>query len=218
MALKKAELLELREKYDIAMSLAREAESHGMYAIAIDRAIEAWPFIDGMMQYCRRFEETEFKSVAAIDMVLRYAPLLFNSAALEKLGAMLKAEKRIDKNASADLAAMLTKARERLWMNHRMFCHLEERPGTRQDMLRTEIGGDQDYWRSAAEAWAAMGLLRREPVSNSYRLTLVTRLGEVVWGKCPNCGDRAQAPKAMFLEALSCTACKKSGEFVFVEA
>jgi hypothetical protein len=101
-----------------------------------------------------------------------------------------------------------------MWDAHRMWNHIEEHPETMQDGLRATLGGHQGRWRSIAEAWEKMGVLRRIPQGGSYRLAFITRLGEVVAAKCPSCGDVLEAPKAMWLEHTECPTCHSSVSFV----
>src|SRR5215203_3861592 len=120
---KKAELEEHRAEYGARIHAAREAERSGMFRAAMEAAVSAWDYIDGMMQYERRYEQREFDSVAAIDLVLKYAPLLFQFESLEKLAALLAQYKRIEKNTAADMGAPLSAARDRMWLNHRLWTY-----------------------------------------------------------------------------------------------
>ena len=103
-----------------------------------------------------------------------------------------------------------------MWGNHSLWDHLERHPEARQDELRTVLGGDQETWRAVAERWEKMGLLRRTPEGGSYRLALITRMGQVVPGKCPTCGEVVEAPKSMFLEETTCPECTQSVQFTIL--
>ena len=99
---------------------------------------------------------------------------------------------------------------------HRLWNYLENNHHTRQDKLSKLFGGNQDRWRYIAERLAIMGLLTRESEGRSYRLNLITRMGEVINGKCPECGAIQEAPKAMFLESLKCPDCGENIFFVML--
>jgi len=217
MAMKKAEKQTHRDRYAALIREAREAERAGLYRLGVEKALATWEHIDGMMQYARQFEKTEFDSVQGIDMILKYAPLLLDFPSLDKLEALLKENRRIDRNTSESLADKLAAARRAMWDNHRLWEHIERKPGTRQNALRQDLGGEQDVWRAVVEAWEKMGLVRRSPEGGSYRLSLSTRLGEVVRAKCPACGEVAEAPKGMFLEETRCPDCSASVRFVFMQ-
>jgi hypothetical protein len=216
MALKKAEMEAHRREYQSRMAEAFSAERKGLYRAAVAAALSAWDFIDGMMQYERKYEERQFASVSAIDMILKYAPLLLDFRCLDRLEGLLEDFKRIERDTSDDLGERLKTARAQMWDNRRLWEHLELHPGARQDELRQVLGNDQEYWRSVCHAWDRMGLLQRIAAAGSYTLTLSTRLGQVISAKCPSCGNRAQAPKAMFLEQLECQKCGTAVLFVIL--
>lgn len=221
MAMKKAELEGHAEGYRAKMSRARHAESRGLYGAAVDAAMEAWEHIDGMMQYERKYRESELSRLEAIDLVLRYAPLLLDGRRLDRLEEFLNECKRVKRDTSLNVGELLSQARSRIWENHRLWTHLEQNPGALQSQTQRAIGGDQSRWRWTIESWEKMGLVNRtpEPEANSYRVSLATRLGEVLSAKCPccgACGAIAEAPKAMFLEAIRCPRCDSEGLFVFV--
>lgn len=205
-----------RDEYYARMERAHAAERDGLYRIAVEWALSAWGFIDGMMQFERRYEKKEFASVVAIDIVLRYAPLLLDSKSLDTLESLLRESKRIERITSDDMGEKLATAREQMWLNHRLWSHLEATPGARQDELRQVLGGEQHYWRDVSEIWAKMGLLKRQPDGGSYRLNFSTRMGELTHGKCPACGKVVEAPKAMFFDDLTCPQCRTSAAFVLV--
>ncbi len=214
----KAEMVDHQQRYYSLMADARVAEQAGMYHVAVKNALASWEHVDGMMQYARRYEKKEFSSVPAIDLILKYAPLLLDFESLDTLERLLKDYRRIEKNTSERLGEKLTSARASLRDTHRLWDHLEWNPGARQDELRRLLGGDQDRWRGMAEAWDRMGLLRREPERGSYRLSLSTRMGEVVPAKCPVCGNVVEAPKAMCLEEMACPECKVFVLFVILSS
>lgn len=218
MAKKKAELAAERDEYDRLLAAARSSLAAGMFQEVVRHSLAALPFVDGMMEYRRRFEDAEFKSVTAIDNILRYAPLIFSQSSLNMLEETLRAQKRIDRNATDDLAGRLAEAKREVWLNHRLWTHLEQSGQARQDELRLTLGGDQEYWRWTCEAWEVMGLLNRSPSRGSYILSLKTRSGEVVRAKCSTCGKAQEAPKAMFFEELACPECRTTCFFVILAA
>jgi hypothetical protein len=214
--MKKAAMEAHHAEYGARMSAARTAERDGLYREAMSHALSAWEFIDGMMQYAKRYEERSVDSVSAIDLVLRYAPLLLDRKSLDTLEGLLKEYRRIERDVEADMGGKLAKARANLWENHRLWAHLETNGDVRQDELRRHLGGEQERWRAVSEAWEAMGLVHRRPEGGSYRVELSTRLGQVVKAKCPRCGKAQDAPKAMFLEELACPKCHRKVEFVLL--
>lgn len=216
--MKKSELEQHYAAYQELVASARLAERDGFYRKAMRLALSSWKHIDGMMQYGTKYEEKEFDTIPAIEMVLKYAPLLLDFENLDALEALLKDCRRIERNTSECLADRLKAARTRMWKNHRLWDHLERNPGTRQDQLRKALGEDQEEWRSVAEDWHKMGLLRRVPEGGSYALTLATQMGEVVKAKCPSCGCLTEGTKGVFLEKMPCPKCTAVGLFVLLGA
>lgn len=212
----KAELEYHDRQYHALMAAAQAAERAGLYRVAVETALTSWKYVDGMMQYERRYENAVFDSVPAIDLTLKYAPLLLDFVSLDKLEILLKECRRIEKNTYTDLGEKLAAARAELWDAHRLWDHLEQNPNCRQDEIRSQIGGKQDRWRAISEGWERMGLLRRHPQGGTYLLALSTRMGEVVSAKCPACGNVSEAPKAMCLEEIACPDCKATVAFVIL--
>jgi hypothetical protein len=214
--MKKVQMEHDRNEYASLMRGARSAMGRGDYREAIDTALSSWPHIDGMMRYEGKYADAEFSSVDAIDLVLKYAPLILDFGRLDKLEELLKDQRRIEKRTSTSLADKLCKARELMWHVHTLWDHLEFHPGTRQDELSRHLGGDQGRWRSLAERLESMGLLSRASDGRSYRLDLCTRMGQLSPAKCPACGGLTEAPKAMLLEETTCPNCRTKVTFVLI--
>ncbi len=198
------------------MGQARSALKDGRHDEAVQIAASSCKYIDGMMQFERKYEDREFSNIEAIDVVLDYAPLLFHSQVLDDLESLLKSQKRIDRDASDDLAGDLSKARTRMWEAYRLWNYIEQNGECRQDELRTALGGNQDQWRSIAESWEKIGLIRRTSESGTYRLSLATRIDAVVMAKCPACGMAVKWTKYKLLDKADCPKCRTKGMFVLL--
>lgn len=214
---KKADLESHCSKHAEIMERVRAYEEKGEILTAIEQAVSAFEHIDGMLQYERRYGESgSLRTVASIDCVLRYAPLLFESESLEAVGELLKSRRRIDRDTEVDLSASVDQSRATMWEAHRLWNYLESVGRVRQSELRKNLGGEQEQWRSMAEMWEKIGLLRRTPDSGSYLLSLVTRLDEPTRGKCHECGVTGKAPKSKLLAPLKCPKCGATGYFVIL--
>jgi len=217
MAKTKAELEFDATRFRHAVSLMRKTHQSGEVLAAIKVAVEACEYADGMMQFEKRFEKRlERKSVETIDYIFRFAPLVFDRASLERVGALLKEQKRIDKVATDDLASDLQQAFELMWDAHRLWKLLRETPGFPQDQLRTQLGGSQDRWRGISEAWEELGLIQRVASSNSYLLSPATQLSGQARGKCSACGATGKASMGAFLDNIICPKCKTKTAFVIL--
>lgn len=217
MAKTKAELEYDRVQHYVVMQEVTTLHDAGEYLKATALAVHAWAFIDGMMQYERRFEQrSEFKSIDSIDYVLNTAPLLFDSRRLVELESLLKRSRRIEKNTSDDLAQRLHKARSILADAHRLWTLLEMEGECRQDQFRTRLGGDQDRWRWIAERWERIGVVERIAEGGSYRVRLATSTEQVMRAKCPSCGVIAKAPKVRLWREQPCPKCQAQVRFVLL--
>lgn len=214
MAMKKAEMEEHRERYHAVIAEARSALEQGDYRKAIELAVSSWEYIDGMMQYERRYEDAQFNSIEGIDIVLQYAPFLLDLQSIDTTESLLKLQRRVEKNTSANMGDRLTKARELVWDAYRMWDLLNRQAEVRQDDLRRLLGGHMDRWRSLAEAWDKMGLVGRIPEHGSYRLSILTRMNEEILAKCPSCGVVVKAAKSKLLVEQACPKCH--GRVLFV--
>jgi len=212
----KEELASDSAQYESLLETARFHLGQGNHLQALDFAILTFPYIDGMMQFGRKYAQREFETIGAIEIVLRCAPLHFVTESLTALHELLTEKKRINKNTQQDLKEKLARAREQLQMAYRLWSHIERHPDCRQDDLRKSLGGDQDTWRSIAEYWASVGVLQRTPESNSYRLRLLTELDDAVVAKCPGCGVSGKTKKSKCLDLVSCPKCKQSVQFVIL--
>jgi hypothetical protein len=173
MAMKKADMEAHYAGYHDALKKAKAAERKGMYRAAMGAALSAWEYLDGMIQYARKYQNQESTHISAIDLVLYYAPLLLDMRSLDKLEQLLEETRRIVRNMLDDLTAKILTSRSLVWDNQRLWSHLDNFPESPQDELATVLGGQQDYWRSVIEAWVKMGLVTRVGDAKSYRVALV---------------------------------------------
>ena len=165
----------------------RRAHDHSLLSKSPwPQAAAAWDYVDGMMQFERRFEDrTEQNSLECVDYALRYAPLLFDGETLNTLSILLQTQKRIDKNTTADLAGDLANATQLMKDAHRLWNHLERHVQVQQDQLRGTLGGEQDRWCWIAEKWESMGFVQRVPNRGSYLISLATSMETVVRQSAP---------------------------------
>ena len=213
--MKKHELAHQYDQYNGIVRQARELEAQGELLAAIASCKQAWPYADGMMQYGRRYEDQEYQSLEAIEIVLKHAPLLFDFESLGELCDLLKLFRRIDKNTEEDLSGRLSGAEELMRAAHKLWNCIENAPGICQDQLRKTLGGDQTQWRTIAEAWETMGVLRRDSIAGSYKLRFSTQMDLPSHAKCASCGSMHEAQKSAFLEKQDCPQCHTRTNFVY---
>jgi hypothetical protein len=211
---KKVELEVAYESYQALILQAREAKKAGQYDRAIDLAMQCWVHVDFMMRYAQKYQDHEFDSLECIDLVLELAPPLFHFEALDKLAALLKEQRRIDKQASADLAGKLAEARARMWEAHRVYAFLEAVPGMSEKRLRETFAKDSARIQGLVAVWETTGLVRRDSDDIESEIELRTTLQMPVQAKCSACGQVRIAPRGNLLSFAHCARCE--GLVVFV--
>ena len=153
MPMKKAEMEAHNLQYDDYMAVAQSAEEHGLFKGAVKAAISAWDFIDGMMQYRAKYADAKFSSIPAIDLVLKYAPLLLDSKSLDRLEQLLRERSaHVPRNTSEDVAEELKAARGqdvgKSPIARISAANSRARTGGVTQDIRVSA---QDHWRSVAE-------------------------------------------------------------------
>lgn len=214
--MKKAEIEAAVESYKAGMIRALEARASGNFAGAVRESMSVWEFIDAKLKHERQ-QSREPNRVAALDIVAECAPAAMDYRSLQSMEEFLEQNKRLAKLADGRPHELLVEARARLWDCHRLWSEIEREPNLLQSSLVDRLGKTAAHWRGIVSDWETMGLLRREPEGSSFRLSLATRLGAIMPGKCPNCGRVEECPKGMLLDTLTCPECDASVSFVIME-
>jgi len=216
MAMKKSEMEDHARQYDVLIGEALAAEEAQQPRLALEKAVACLPHVDGMMRFERKYADAEFESVRAIDLVLKYAPLLFERAALNEVHHLLNDTRLVERHTSHCLADKLHAAQTRMWQAHRLWDHLERNPNCRMDELLDSLSGEEVIWQSFVALWESMELVHRKREGRTYRLSLRTMMSAVVAAKCPSCGYLVNAAKSACLVAKRCPSCASSVMFVIV--
>lgn len=212
----KVEMLAHRDEYHALLKQANASITEGFCARGVELAVSAWDHIDGITQYERKFEKaTEFR-FEAIQIVLRYAPLLFDYSSLKKLDDLVRDQKRLERDSRDDLATALEEARKLMFDASRLWDSLEPQPQTVMSELSSLLGGSPERWQTLINGWAESGLVRHWQENGTTRLALVSRMTDVVRAKCPSCGVVAKAAKLRFLDTQRCPKCGRDVSFVMI--
>lgn len=212
----KVEMEAHRDAYQKFLDKARAALQAGLCQEAVDFAVSSWDHIDGMLQYERKYEGKDSGSIDAIGLVLQYAPPLLDFESLNKLETLLRSQRRLVKHSSVDLGDRLLKASSMMWEAQRFLNYLEKHFTVDEDNLSAVYGGDGEEWHRIAEAWVEMGFVHRVSEKRSHHFSLTTRMDQPILAKCPSCAAVAKAPKAKFLDELTCPKCRQKRAFVFL--
>jgi hypothetical protein len=209
----KAELSAERDKYSELLAQAKFAELNNDVVRAVELAVESLPYIDSMMQFERKYEKRTFDRIEAIDVILKFAPLLLDLRALNALDETLKTQKRIDKNADADLAADWASARKTLLGAWAVWTCLETPAAKERSDVKIHLLDRKTVGR-IIEHWVRWGLVQRDLVDGRLTAKLSTNLSETVACKCSDCGAVARAAKSMLLSEVPCPHCRSTSIFV----
>lgn len=214
---KKAELEAHRVEYNQKLGQAKSHFAVGEYSKGTSLALEACNFADAMMQFERKYEDREFKSVESVDLVLRYCPLLLDYRALASLESLLKSQRRIDRNTAVDLAGGLRQAQARLQSVYRLLDSLERKGSASMEEIIVRLGGPQAPWRKLIKELEDIGIIRCTDHGGIGRVSLTTRMSELVHAKCSSCGVIGRAEKRKFLNEINCPKCRTLTLFVMLE-
>lgn len=213
--MKKSEVQAVVEAHRATIYRARSARQGGDYAGAIREATSAWDSVDVVVKY-ERAQDREPNHVPAFEIVTDCAPPMMDFRSLNRLADFLAANKRLARLSDGRPLKVLEAARAKLWDCHKLWTEIEREPGLLQSSLSVRLGGAARHWAEVLSVWNSMGLTHVVPDGSSLRVSLATRLGGLVPGKCPACGRVEEAPKAMLLDALGCPGCGNNVSFVIV--
>jgi hypothetical protein len=210
---KKQTLAIAHAEYHALVNRAKDEIGRQSYMPALRNIVQAWDHLALCMEYEQKHEGREFSNIESIDIALRYAPLVFATHVLDKLQALLKSKRRIDRDASDDLATMLADARVRLGDARRVWNAIESEPGRNETAICESLGHPKQRWEGLIRDWRTMRVLRRASDGGLY---LETDVNEFVNGCCRTCGAIARLPKTLLLEPAKCEKCQRTVQFVLL--
>lgn len=214
----KAEMEEHRVFYHRLIEMAEAAEKQHDYRKVVQLAVTSLQYVDGMMRFEQKYEDREFERISAIDLILEYAPLMFDSESLNAVESLLKSKRRIDRDTSDDLAEKLRYARRVMWNAHRVWNDIEHHPEVRFESNRTTAGEFEASADRIVGEWQRMGIIRSSDPRLPGQFSFCTRLDESVLAKCPSCGAIARAAKTRFMTQIACPKCRARDLFVILGA
>src|SRR5262245_41640487 len=143
-------------EYHALVNRAKDEISRHSYMPALRSIVQAWDHLAQCMEYEQKHEGREFSNIESIDLALKYAPLVFATYVLDKLQSLLKSKRRIDRDASDDLAAMLADARARLDDARRLWNEIERVPGRNRSAVYESLGQPKRRWEGLIRDWQTM--------------------------------------------------------------
>ena len=154
----------------------------------------------------------EIPDFLALTTISRYAPPLFENAAIESLLEFVSSS-RVLAQSGKDFLDSIENARKRIQVAHRLWNHLERHPGILQRDISTELGAAQEDVFNIVFLWEELGILDRQSEDGTYRVYFRTRLDSEVAGSCPNCGVCGKGRKALFFRSIACQKCGAEGYY-----
>lgn len=216
MAKTKAELESDRDRYQNALNSAIQAEQRENYESVLVHALSSLPYIEGMLQHLRRYEKRQEDVVLCIELIAKYAPVLFHAQSINELEVFMKNKKRIFSKMKTDPVELILSAREVMQKSYLLWDYIDNM-NNNVDISRIPkaLGGRKKEWDKIISLWLKIGILRI--ASNGHEnVSLVTRLYDPISAKCPSCGAVAKARKVKFLKEQQCPRCKSEEMFVII--
>ena len=121
--------------------------------------VESFPHIVPAIQFRKKKEMTpEIPTFLAFTTICKYAPPLFEHAAIESLREFIKSTRILAQHENDYLSA-IDAARNREKVAHTLWNHLEKEPGALQRDLRTQLGIVQEDAVKIIELWEELGVV-----------------------------------------------------------
>ena len=200
-----------------AICKMQRAEEIGDIPGAVSAAVDSWRYLDGMLQYERRYlSRAEFATIESIDFALNFAPLVFDVKSLNTLESHLKSTRRIEKCTTENLSDSLRRARGRLNQAGRIWTHLEHHSPSAVEALRSLVESDDFDPLMAIRIWQELGLVDVFDDECGRSVRLLNFGDERVCGKCPSCGVVGNGSVSEFLEERTCPLCQTSVDIVLL--
>jgi hypothetical protein len=175
--------------------------------------VESFPHIVPAINYRKKknFALNTFDPLA-ITTICKYAPPLFEHAAIESLAEFIKST-RILASSEKGYLSSIDAARKREQHAHKLWSCLEKRPETLQCNIHKELGVIHEDTIEIVELWEVLGVIDKEPEARSYRLRFRTQLDKEIEGRCQSCGVRGKGQKESFLKPVTCQKCGAKGYY-----
>lgn len=202
------------QEYVALMRQARAAAERYDIPRVLELATAAWGCIDGMLRHVRRDGSEKVPQLAAISLVLRFAPIVFEKDLLTRLEQFLKSNRRIAKEAGLAVSESVAEAHSLMWRAHALWDQMERHGAAEIQSLRNSFPGPSAEWLRLIEVWEAMAVVRRESANGIEYLTLATQMDRHATAKCPHCGQLVRRTKSGLLEQQRCARCRRKDHLV----
>lgn len=152
----------------------------------------------------------EVPSLRCINVVCKYAPLLFERDCLARVHDFITSNRALAKY-DGDYLGKVEMAIEQQETARILWNGIAAKPGFLQRNIRKQLGLDRDTVVAILGVWEELGVVCRTKSRGSYRIDFPSRLDAVTDGCCPKCGIRGKARKELFLKPVTCRKCGFQG-------
>ena len=203
------------EDYEVYTGLLTRAQSHikdRNFREALDSAEESWSRVDGLVQYRSKVQQRETRVIETFDLVLDYAPPLFDWQRLDRLKTLIEEKRGTTKQAVAGYPPKIDAANVVLQLSRVLWDHYEM---GKVDLPVTDLVNPRVARTRFAEIlafWLETGLAAMQ--AEIPRIFLVTVLSEPWKAVCIACGNVDVAPKREFFDSRRCPFCMADSIFV----
>lgn len=189
---------------------AIEAQQNHLYSQAIDYALQSFPFIDGMIQYERRYKKTEQINQPTLKLILAFSPVIFRWHSIDQVEVLINTTKRIERNSDIEWRSKIDESRKLLISAQNLWNSIET--------LQHDFSTIDPISRSfILTAWERIGLVSIVKDSKTFQYQFVSALNARYRAKCPECGQICDATKESLLSKLKCPRCMVTSYFVLLE-
>lgn len=192
---------------------AHKAEVRHDYGIAVERAERTWQHLDGALRYLKA-DGRNMPKVFGIEIVLQYAPLLFDAGALVRLEDFCIEKRRILKSFGYNFDPDVICSRQLMKRAQMLWSELERRNQWPSENLRQTFSGDDEEWEQLVGIWTSMNAVVHKSIQGVLHLSLATQMDALTSGKCPRCGTTTTLTKAQMLDRSTCPGCAAIEVFV----
>ncbi len=175
--------------------------------------VASFPHVVPAIKYRKqRGIEPETPDFLSFSVICKYAPLLFEHAAIASLSEFIKATRQLARDESGYLQ-MVENAIDRERIARLIWNYVEQHPAPLQRDVAGQIAVGQEVVIDTLQMWEKLGLILRTHESNTFRLAFWTRPESEAEGICRGCGVRGRGLKERFWKPIKCQRCGTEGYY-----
>jgi len=174
---------------------------------------ESFPHIVPAIKYRKRKGiEPETPALVSLHVITKYAPPLFEHAALESLCEFVRSQTTLARHENGYLRAAES-ALEDEEIARALWNHLEAHLGFPQRDIGEDLGFNQERVVAIVDTWVELGVISRTKEKNNSGLFFRCRLDAEAEGICQTCGVRGKGRRELFFRPISCQKCGTQGYY-----